>query len=531
MNPRTIPDTDTYRSQGWWRDVTFLDDLDRHTRETPLKTALIEMRPEGSTHVSYHELSAAVDIHAETLLRIGIGAQDVVAVQLGNRRELPILLFACMRVGAVFCPIAPECPTGELSHRLTVADVKLLITSNEPPPADADEELRDCENSTIPTSVTVLHVDALTQLNAGNPAEPEPPATHRRAESINSDDPTLILFTSGTTGFSKGVVHTSNTLYAAIRAYVDILLLTHQDVTAITTPLVHYSGIGQGILGTIHAGATAAFTPQNEPEDHLQLISRNSATLVYGPPKKIEAIAALQQTCTGSAVDTLTRVVVGTAPVLPRLLHTVRHAFRARVFSVWGLSEFGPITTTVPLFLDDKTTRTNGRPADSVALKLEDFPPATDGTGRLYAKGASRAITYAGTPDKMNEALDADGWFDTGDLARRNAAGEIKILGRATDSIVRDGKVAPIADIEASLLEVPSVNDAVVLSRSTADDHPIVTVVLVARRNVPLPEVQEALSIDFTDFPIDEVQIVPEIPRTLTGKARKAELRTRLEPR
>lgn len=571
-----------YRRRGWWRDETFLDDLHRQAREHPRRPAIAGRRvAESRTDtLDYAELDRLTDRFALALLELGVQRGDFVAVQLPNRWEMVPLIFASIRVGAVIIPISPICTEVELRHRLGLTAARVCITLPEwsgTPLAEIATRLKD----ELPTLEHVLVVDGPLpegarpfheHFVAREREEQEGAAARLDGLALGADDPFVVLFTSGTTGLSKGVLHSQNTVHAAVRGYVDAFGAGSGDgddgdgngwVAAVSTPLVHYSGFAQGVLAGVMLGGTVAFQDVRRNEALLDLVERYGATLLYGPPATLADVAASQRT-ERRDTSTLRHVVIGSAPVLKELADEVHETLGARAHSLWGMSEAGPVTTTRPEDPEGWAARSNGSPIDAMETRIETSgaygSPGGEGSegssdgssgsggpvgptgptgpagsvGRLKIRGASIALGYHRRPEAFAAELDEDGWFDTGDLARDDGGGGIRILGRARDAVLRDGQVAPMTELEAVIGSHPKAAEAALVGLEAVDDNPAgnVIVAVVVPRDGEGPTLAEVRA-RVTEaghgarFLPDRVELVPALPKTLTGKVRKAELRER----
>ncbi|MET8110989.1 AMP-binding protein [Streptomyces prasinus] len=537
-----------YRRRGWWRDETFLDDLHRHARLRPRRLAVAGRRvAESRTDtLDYAELDRLTDRFALALLELGVRVGDFVAVQLPNRWEMVPLIFASMRVGAVVVPISPLCAEEELRHRLGLTEARVCITLPEwsgTPLGEIATRLRDG----LPCLEHVLVVDGPPPEGAAPfrehfvaKAREEQKGAAARLEglALGADDPFVVLFTSGTTGLSKGVLHSQNTVHSAVRGYVDAFGAGDDWVAAVSTPLVHYSGFAQGLLAGVMLGGTVVFQDVRRNEALLDLVERYGATLLYGPPATLAEVAASQRT-DRRATGTLRHVVIGSAPVLRELADQVHETLGARAHSLWGMSENGPVTTTRPEDPEGWAARSNGRAIDAMETQIETAEAygasETEGAvGRLKVRGASLALGYHRLPEAFAAELDEDGWFDTGDLARDDGRGGIRIVGRARDAVVRGGRVAPMAELEAVIGSHPKAVEAALVGLepsggSGADDVIVAVVVPRGARGPTLDEVRARVTEAGLDarFLPDRVELVPALPKTLTGKVRKAELRRR----
>ncbi|MEU5950680.1 AMP-binding protein [Streptomyces sp. NPDC047525] len=526
-----------YYQRGWWREETFLDDLRRQARIRPHKLAMAarRLREARTDTLDYIELRQLTDRFAGGLVELGVKPGDFVAVQLPNRWEMVPLLYACIRVGAVICPIGPTTPEDALRHRLTLTQARVLITVSE------------WEGTALAKSAVALReeLDSLHHVAVVDGHPPEGAIDFRDhfvdhlwenvhdddldGLELKPDDPFVVLFTSGTTGESKGVLHSQNTIHSAIRGYVDTFLLDEHLVAAVTTPLVHYSGFGQGVLASIMLGGTIAFQDHRKNEALLDLVQKYGATLLYGPPPTLTDIAQSQRT-EPRDVSTLRHVVTGSAQVLQPLVDDLRETLGARTYSLWGMSENGPVTITKLDYNQDWAAHSNGRPIDAMEIRIDKClnPTERAPVGRLRVRGASQALGYFKREAEYQEKMLDDQWFDTGDVARDDGRGGIRILCRASDAIKRDGMVVPMAEIESIVNRHEKVAEAVLVGPSGRVEDPIL--VVVVPRGDELPSLDE-LRAHLRDADMDErflperLEVIDTLPKTLTGKVRKATLR------
>ncbi|MBH0779413.1 AMP-binding protein [Nocardia bovistercoris] len=529
-------DTEEYRARGWWRSQTFLDDLHRQARLRPHHTALagVRVREARTDLLTFAELARTSDRFAAALLELGVRAGEVVAFQLPDRWEVAPLIFACLRVGAVICPIATDTPPEELRHRLALTEAAVLVTVDEWD-GRATAEAALAVRAGLPLRHIVVCGGAprpeVADFHELFVARADPTPDQVSGRELGPDEAFVVLFTSGTTGASKGVLHSQNTIYAAVRGYADALGFDTSLVAALTSPLVHYSGFGQGILTGVLLGATIVFQDHRDLAGFPALIERFGATLLYGSPPTIAAVLDAQREHPRE-VSSLRQVVVGTAPVLDHLVRDVDAVFGARTHSLWGLSEFGPITISRLDYDPGWAARSHGRAIDAVDLRIDARadPDTRAEVGRLRVRGASRALGYLRRDAEFEAAATADGWFDTGDLARADGRGGVRILGRAKDAIVRAEQVAPVAELEALIARHPAIAEAALVGVAGRDGEVVVAVVVTdGAAPVAVEEVRALLRAAEQDsrFLPDRVASVTALPKTLTGKVRKVELRQR----
>ena len=539
-----------YRANGWWRDQTFLDDLRRDARECPDKTAVIAHRVQGQIRViDYAELASLTDRFAAALTGLGVSRGDTVAVQLPSWWELLPLGLACAKLGARFCPLMTIYRRYELEHMLRLTGARVCITVTEWGGARLGEivaglvqELPDLEH------VLVADTHAATGRPAGTlsfadhfPVAPPAdtaaantaagPGTGSSESELGPDEPFLILFTSGTTGEAKAVMHSQNTLYAGISAYVDILAMDSSVVSFISHAATHYTGFVQGMLIPVMLGCTAVITDVWDPDVCLDLAQSHGVTTFYGSPPYLGELLDAQR-ARPREVAALHTVVTGSAPVPPHIVDQVRDVLDAPLVALWGMSENGPVTMTRLDDPADWAAHSDGRPIDCMQIRIDTaaVPGGRDGSGKLWVRGACQCLGYYQRDEDYAAALDEDGWFDTGDLARDDGSGGMRISGRVKDIVINRGFNVPVAEVEGILVRSPRVREVAVIGLPDRDIDEIVCAVVVSAGEAPdLADLRQYMA----DAGVSEqfwpgrVEVVDALPRTVTGKVRKVELRRR----
>ncbi|MDN3356279.1 AMP-binding protein [Actinomadura sp. DC4] len=520
-----------YRRNGWWRDHTFLDDLRRTAHAHPRKTAVAVRRDGHPTHaLDYAELAHLTERCAAALTELGVHPGDTVAVQLTDRWELPVIALACLRAGARICPLLPVYRRRELQTMLTLTEPRVLITMAEhdgDPLAALATELA----AAIPAIAHVAVADGAPEGTLpfedhffATPWEERHDTTGR---ALTADDPYLILFTSGTTGEPKGVLHTPNTLYAAIRGEADVFALDDTLVMTTTSAYTHYTGFAQGMLMPLMLGGTMVFSDTHDGPAVLDLLADHHVTFLYAAP---HFVAGMLRTGHHRDLPALRHLVSGSAPIPPAFVDDVADRFGLRLHSLWGMSENGPVTITRPADPPGWAAHSDGSPIPGMRLRIDPIPGQPEGVGRLWVRGPAQCLGYYRRDHLYAAALD-DGWFDTGDLARPDGRDGIRITGRAGDSILRKGWIVPVAELEDLLDRHPHVREATVIGvpEGQGEDETICAVIAAAT-TLTLEDLRDhlrAAGMTTTYWP-ERLELLDTLPRTVTGKVRKTELRQRL---
>lgn len=529
--PETVA---AYRAAGWWREQTFLDDLAEAARTRPDHPALVAYRGETVRTITYGKLPGLVERFAAALAALGVGPGDVVVSYLPNLWQLPVLVLACARIGAVNGVLNPFFAQRELAFNLEMSKAAVCITVDRFNSADFGERLRQAAPETLRHRVVIGDAAATGALDfteffldTDHPA-PDP------ALAVGPDDPAVMVCTSGTTGRMKGAVHSHNTIYAAIRAVSEPYGLGADDVVAVPHPHAFLAGLAYGVLMPLHLGATSlADDRHTDMERLLDMIERNGVTWAYMSPSYLVDLLAAHRAKPRDTAS-LTRVVSGSAPIQPELVAAVRDGLGVPLHALWGMTENGAVTVTRPDDPDDWATRSDGRSEPWMQVRID--PDGDDPTtGRLLVRGASQCFGYLGQYETYAACLDDDGWFDTGDMARPDGRGGIRIVGRRDDMIVRaTGFKVPVLEVEGLLRGHPGVADVALVGYPDPDVPGVelcCAVVVPAAQPPSLDDLHTFLAatgITRLSCP-DRVQYVRELPRNSVGKVMRSPLRRRLE--
>jgi len=458
-------------ARGHWRDRTINDDLDACVARCPDKLAVSAVSVERGTtrRLSYREVAALADRIAVGLSRLGVGRNDVVSCQLPNWWEFTLMYLACSRIGAVMNPLMHIFRERELSFMLAHGRSKLIVVPRQFRGFGFEKMLRDLQPS-LPDLKHVLAIggDGPDSFEARltTPAwEREPDA--RQILSANRpgpDDVTQLIYTSGTTGEPKGVMHSANTVMSNIVPYAARLRLGRDDIVLMASPMAHQTGFMYGLMMPIMLEASAVLLDVWDPGRAVDAIRESGATFTMAStPFLTDLSRAVTQS--GKSMPSLRIFLCAGAPIPGPLVEQARASLGAKIVSAWGMTENGAVTTTLPDDDDERSVNTDGCPLPGMELKVvgDDNAALPAGrTGRLLVRGCSNFGGYLKRPQLNN--TDADGWFDTGDLAFVDERGYVRINGRSKDVIIRGGENIPVIEVEALLYRHPAVAQAAVVA-------------------------------------------------------------------
>ena len=526
---------------GFWHDRTINDDLDACVAGTPDKLALTALRTESGEmrRFTYREMAALANRIAVGLSRLGVGRNDVVSLQLPNWWEFTLTYLACSRIGAVLNPLMHIFRERELSFMLKHGESKVIIVPKVFRGFDHEQMIEGLRPG-LPSLCHVVVVggagaNSFEALLAGPEWEKEADAARILSSSRpGPDDITQLIYTSGTTGEPKGVMHSANSLMANIIPYAKRLRLGAEDVVLMASPMAHQTGFMYGLMMPVMLRASALLQDIWEPRRAVELIRAEGASFTMASTPFLTDLAKTVAE-TGDAVPTLRTFLCAGAPIPGPLVEQARKVLGTKIVSAWGMTENSAVTL-IDLEDDDELAfTTDGVPLPGVELKVvgEDGAALPAGkAGRLLARGCSNFGGYLRRPQWNN--TDAEGWFgwfDTGDLARMDARGYIRITGRSKDVIIRGGENIPVVEIEALLYRHPDIAQAAIVAYPDERLGERACAVVVTKPGKTLDFDADAM-VAFLKAQKVALQYIPErlsvleaMPTTPSGKIQKFKLR------
>ncbi|WP_406478542.1 AMP-binding protein [Streptomyces sp. NBC_01615] len=537
--PNVLEDPrDGWRAAGWWRDETILHDLRRWAALRPDKPALVCYSGAEAQTVSYAELARRVDRLAVGLLRLGVRRGDVVTLQLPNSWELVALCLAAARIGAVAGPVVPTMRRREVEFMTRLTASPVYIAAAEVRGFSYDRMSAEVAGAVPTLRHRVLlggdgrqtggALDFTRDLYA-----PEPdPALLASLDGLEAgpDDAAQIMFTSGTTGEPKGVVHSHNTLYAMNKAQADVLGLDGDEITAMGSPTTHQAGFTWNFVMPLLLGATAVQVDRWDAERMLRILQAQRVTFFMGAPTFLSDLIDAQRR-TPHDLSALRSFATGSAPIAPLLVEDADAVLGCRVYALWGMTENGCVTVTRPEQPPLRAAESDGTVVPGMEIRITGRGGGRVGpgeSGRLQVRGSAQCLGYFRRQKVYDASVTADGWFDTGDLARDDGHGGIRIVGRVKDMIVRGAENVPVVEVEGALLRHPAIKDVAVVGYPDERLGERACAFLVTTGPaLGLPELQghlAGLGMTKTYWP-ERVEQLAALPRTPSGKIQKFALR------
>ncbi|MCY3840603.1 MAG: AMP-binding protein [Gammaproteobacteria bacterium] len=530
----------------WYPKKRFGDLPCDMARRFPNREALV-FRDERYT---FAELKAEIDRAAKALMTLGVERGDHVSLWLNNRSEWVFLMFALATVGAVQVPVNTRFRTNDLDYVLRQSDSAMLITHDTSGPVDYLAMVRQ---------VVDLPVEGDAVADASFPeldrvvivGDAEYPGTASwsaalseaetisdgdlaaRADAVDPDDPVFMMYTSGTTGFPKGVLH-DHRLIRNVEERAFRMAVTENDTIMSYLPLFHAFGYSEAAMMSMATGARQILTETFDPDESLDLIEREHATIAHGFEAHMQMLCDAQEANPRDLSSLRTGLfAAGMHSATPVARRGERVMAPLKALSAYGMTEVW-VGAALSALDDDPPHRleTSGYPAPGYEFKVvepdtgEQLPDGVP--GELRVKSYALMKGYYKKPKETAESYDADGWFRTGDMAERHADGYIRFLGRFKDMLKVGGENVDPMEVEGLLLEHPAVQQVAVvgLPDRRLSEVPVAFVERKPDADIETHDILAYCRGKVASFKIPRHAIfLDEFPMTASGKIRKVELR------
>jgi len=462
--------------------------------------------------LSYADLDAASARVAGLLRAKGVEPGDRVGIMLPNVLQFPSCYFGTLRAGAVVVPMNPLLKEREVSFYLRDSGARVVLAWHEfADAAHAGAEQADAE-------CILVEPGAFESLAA----RCEPPAgVAERGDS----DTAVILYTSGTTGTPKGAELTHRNLRRNVEASVALFGIDERSVTLGALPFFHAFGQTCALNATVAVGGCLTLLPRFDAGKALEMIERDGVTIFEGVPTMY---AAMLDHPHAADADTSTLVVCvsGGAAMPVEVMRAFEQRFGCQVLEGYGLSETSPLAT---FNRRDRERRPGsiGLPIEGVELRVADddgAPLPAGERGELMIRGHNVMKGYWRHPDATADAIDPDGWFHTGDIARIDADGYWFIVDRKKELVIRGGFNVYPREIEEVIYEHPAVREAAVIGvpHETLGEEVAAAIALKAGFSVTAAELRAYVKQRVAAYKYPRhVWILDELPKTPTGKILK----------
>ena len=499
---------------------------------------------------SFAEVAVEVDRAAKGLMAQGVASGDHVALWLNNCSEWIFVSFALAKIGAVQVPINTRFRTTDLEYVIRQSDSAFLITHDTSGPMDYLDMVRqvitlpemgcdiDDSNFSEMRRVIILGRDGQPgvasyddTLRGGDMVGDD--ALAARAAGVNPDDPVLIMYTSGTTGFPKGVMH-SHKLIRNIEERAFRMGVWEGDVILNYLPLFHAFGYSEGALMSLLTGAKQILTETFEPEESLDLIPSEGVSIMHGFEAHMKGLTEAQDARPRNISSLRTGIfAAGMHSATPVIRAGARALAPLKNLSGFGMTEVW-LGAALNSLDDDEThcRETSGKTGLGYEIRIIDPETGTDQPpgvpGELLIRGYSLMLGYYKKPEETAAAFDDDGWFHTGDTAEWTEDGYLRFLGRYKDMLKVGGENVDPMETEGLLLAHPEIFQIAVVGYP---DEKLSEVAVAFVQRAPGSEitgdaVMQLCRGKVASFKIPRhVIFVDDFPMTASGKIRKVDLR------
>jgi cyclohexanecarboxylate-CoA ligase len=531
-----LPQSRVDVSRDLWLNRLPVDDLDAAVATHPGRTAFVGWNSvlREEIRLSYAQLVERVDKIAVGLIRLGVGAGDVVAFQLPNWWEFTALFFACSSIGAVANPLMPIFRQRELRFMLGCADAKVAIVPALWRGFDHLAMMREIRGD-LPNLRHVFAVGGTGAESFEQAFLDRPPISADEEQKLAAlrprpDDVVELIYTSGTSGEPKAVMHTANTVLAPAQCFIDDIPVTGDDIIFMGSPYAHQTGFLYGMLMPVMLATRTVALDLWSPLEAAALIEREGATFSMASTPFLSDVVNLPDEPRARVSRTLRTWVCAGAPIPRVLVQRAKREMDLDVLSCWGMTENAGLSITRKTDPQEKVFTTDGRALPGCEVRVVDEnkrPVRADTAGHLQARGITHFVGYHKRP-QLN-SIDADGWFDTGDLARMDGDGYIRIVGRTKDVIIRGGENIPVAEVENLIYRHPNVAECAVVGMpdERLGERGCAFVVPKADTSLTLAELARFLSGEgmAKQYWPERLELLPDMPRTPSGKIQKFRLR------
>lgn len=500
---------------------------------------------------TFDELQNEVDRTARGLIHLGVQPGDKVSLWMPNRPEWLYTFVAVAKIGAVLVPINTRFRTSDLKYVVNQSDTTTLITVDRSGPVDylnmVEEVCPEIGQLSPEGELTCARFPALKRVvvlgETHRPGvhnwddvmstadEVSPDELERRHSNVSPDDTVLLMYTSGTTGFPKGVMHNHNVQRTLIDG-ASRMGMTPRDVILMYLPLFHCFGLYEGPIMSLVSGARMVLMPQFDAGEALRLIESEKATVLNGFDTHFFDLTT-HPDCATTDKSSLRTVLFAAGMASSEPVARGTQTALCPTVTAYGMTEVGVGATRS--FLDspeDDRCAASGHPLPGYEFKVID--PETgrtqphDTLGELCVRGYALMQGYYKKPEETARAIDDEGWFHTGDVAIIRDDQRLRFVGRYKDMLKVGGENVDPMEVEAFLMGHPAVNKVQIVGvpDQRLSEVACACVVLEAGQSLNLEEVDSFCRGKLASFKIPRhLLVMEEYPMTSSGKVQKYLLR------
>ncbi|MGO9342776.1 MAG: class I adenylate-forming enzyme family protein [Acidimicrobiales bacterium] len=479
---------------------------------------------DGSSRFEGRQFDALVDDLAARMRASGVGRGHVVAWQLPNSAASLLLYWACWRIGAVAAPLHRRLGAAEVSAALDQVLPAVVVATAGLPAADLPETL------VLALAASPSDLAALFGIpGRGGPGH-EDQGPGPAWSPAQGSDIAAVLFTSGSSGVPKAVLHTHRGLAYKARLMARVHGLSPGDPVLAPAPLAHVSGLLNGVLISAVLGGPCVLIDPWDPEEGLRLLAQERVAFVGAPPIFFSQMAGLPS-FSRERVSALRLISTGGASVSPAFVESTAEAFGCRVKRTYGSTEAPTVTTSGPDDPHERARDTDGHVVGDAQVEIHEPESGRrlgpGHIGELWIRGPELFAGYASSELTGEVIAQPGGWYRSGDLGSLDDEGWLRVTGRLSDIIIRAGENISASEVEAVLEAHPSVRNAVAVPVADPRVGERVAAIVVTTGTFDLEECRTWFAErGVTRFKTPELVIgIDSIPTLAAGKPDRAALK------
>lgn len=534
----------SYVDEGYWRDITFHEVVDRQAEEAPERTAVVGSHRE----LTYEELvTNSRHVAAYLTGELGLEPNERVVLQLPNCTEFLEAFVACSRAGVIPVMVLPRHRSAEANHVVDLTDARAYVVDHDRYPSDFDfvdlaRSVRDdhesLEDIVAVTDDGTESVDGCTTFETmRDPGWTEEYGDATAAIDIDPAEPGVMLLSGGTTGLPKAIPRTHNDYVFQWEYMADVAGVEKDWVAFPSVPIGHNASLNCIVGAALWRGATVAVEPVLKPESLMEFIERVGGS--YTLPMPTQILDILEHSDLDEYdLSSLEVLVSGGQKVPPAVVEESVDRWDVGFCNIFGMAE-GPLICTRPEDDVEIQAETVGRPiapeADEVRIVDTDRETEVDvgEAGELAVRSPGYFTGYFRNEEENSENFSEDGWFFTEDVLAERPDGNYEVYGRIKDTIIRGGENIYAPGVEDELIEHPKIANAALVGMpdDRLGERPAAFVELTDDADgIDLEEVSEFL--DARGMAVfkrpERLEVVESLPRTEVGKIEKKTLEQRI---
>lgn len=479
--------------------------------------------------LTYEEL----DVYSSTIAanlqqKCSVQKGDRIAAVIGNRYHFPLLVFACMKLGAIMVPINVKLSPDEMEYILSHSDVKVIVSEGKY--KNQFEKIKEINETSIPEPKNIFFIDrkdSFAQLIDIN-------YKTLKSSEIDEIEPAFILYTSGTTGRPKGAVLSHIGVIHSLMNYQSVFNTNSRMKTLIAVPLFHVTGLIAQLLHMVYAGGTSYIMERYQNRKYIELILKHQINFLFNVPT-IFIMMSTEEEFKTHTFDFVTKVAFGGSPIYQQTYQLLQSAFpNGELHNVYGATETSSPVTLMPRVHPMEKVTSVGLAvpvADILIMNAEGEECQVGEIGELYIKGPMVIKEYWRS-EAANLKSFTDGYWQSGDLGKMDEDGYFYILDRKKDMINRGGEKIFSIEVEDVLKKHEWIREAAVIGvpDSIYGERVKAFVVSDLLQEADIPAIEEHCRIYLAKYKSPELfEFLDELPRNASGKILKNALKERGE--